>query len=219
MERLRVVNLGLPKSGTTTLGKALSESGLHTVDHRLHGKLTAKPELKGLFTAHVMYEDFFRCGDPLARLEEFDGFGEISALHDGNPAYPQMDAKVIEAIARHHPGVRFVASWRDPAALSASMVKWNNLVKRLERNSLPGLPVGYGGKEHERLAWIEGHYAFLDRFFGGDDIYLRLNVADPEAAELLGGHIGHPISWWGTANANTKAKDAPGASGTASGGA
>ncbi len=207
MERLRVVNLGLPKSGTTTLGQALTESGLHTVDHRLHKHLTRKPELTGQFVAHVMYEDFFRCGDPLARLDEFDGFGEISALHDGNPAYPQMDPKMIEAIARHHPGVRFVATWRDPAALSRSMVKWNNLVRRLKRNSVPGLPVGYGGEEHERLAWIEGHYEFLDTLFGGDDMYLRLDVADPDVRQDLGRHIGRRIAWWGTANENPAADD------------
>ena len=204
MERLRVVNLGLPKSGTTTLGKALTESGLHTVDHRLHKHLTNRPALTGRFVGHVIYEGYFQTGDPLAHLDEFDGFGEISVLHDGNPAYPQMDAAIIEAIAIKHPGVRFVATWRDPAALSRSMVKWNNLVKRLTRNSIPGLPVGFGGSESDRLHWIENHYRFLDTVFGGDPIYLRLDVADDAVAQDLGDHIGREIAWWGTANQNPK---------------
>ncbi len=32
---LEVINLGLPKSGTTTLRRALSEAGYHVADHRI----------------------------------------------------------------------------------------------------------------------------------------------------------------------------------------
>ena len=203
--RLRVVNLGLPKSGTTTLGKALHRSGLHTVDHRLHATLTKRPDLEGRFTGHVMYEGYYRTGDPLAEFDEFDGFGEISVLHDGNPAYPQMDAGVIEAIARHHPGVKFVATWRDPVALGTSMANWNNMVARLKRNAVPGMPVGYGGEAGERQRWIEAHYKFLDLIFRGDPVYMRLDVADEAAQENLGTHIGRTIKWWGVANSNRAA--------------
>lgn len=202
MTRLRVVNLGLPKSGTTTVRQALEASGLRMVDHKIHKALTSRADIAGDYVGYVMYDSYFATGDPLAKLEEFDGFGEISVLRAGRPAYPQMDAAVIEAIARHHPGVRFVASWRDPAALSNSMLKWNNLVARITRNSVPGLPVGYGEKDHERIAWIEAHYNFLDTIFGGDEIFCRIDVADEDAPRLLGRHIGRDIGWWGMANKN-----------------
>lgn len=207
MERLRVVNLGLPKSGTTTVGQALASSGLNTVDHRVHAHLTKNPEIAGLYVANLMYESYFALGDPLAELEEFDAFGEISVLRGGKPAYPQTDPGLIEAIARNHPGVRFVASWRDPKALSNSMVKWNNLVPRLTRNNVPGLPAGYGAEEHERIMWIEAHYNFLDAIFGGDEIYTRIDVADDDAPKVLGAHIGREIGWWGTANRNPDAHE------------
>lgn len=209
MERLRVINLGLPKSGTTTVGQALATSGLRVVDHKIPQNALRR-DTAGLFVGHVMYDSYFATGDPLAKLDEFEGFGEISVLHGGKPAYPQMDAAVIEAIALHHPGVRFVASWRDPAALSNSMVKWNNLVPRLTRNSVPGLPVGYGAEEHERIRWIEAHYNFLDTVFGGDEMFLRIDVADEDAPRLLGKHIGREIRWWGTANRNPVAHEAGG---------
>ena len=46
---LLVVNLGLPKSGTTTLAKALRMSGLRVADHRMRGRNTDDPALKGAF--------------------------------------------------------------------------------------------------------------------------------------------------------------------------
>ena len=201
-DRLRVINLGLPKSGTTTLAKALARAGLRTVDHRVHAKLTDVTEIEGAFVGHLIYEGYYGSGDPLERLHEFDAFGEISVMHDGNPAWPQMDFGVLEAIRHHHPGVRFVASYRDPAALSQSMLNWNNLVQRIKRNPLPGLPVGYGRDTGQRTRWIDAHYAFLDRIFAGDPTFLRLDVAAPDAAAQLAAHIGRDIPWWGQANVN-----------------
>ena len=32
MSKMQVINLGLPKSGTTTLARALRRAGLHTAD-------------------------------------------------------------------------------------------------------------------------------------------------------------------------------------------
>jgi hypothetical protein len=40
---LAVVNLGLPKSGTTTLAKALRLAGFTFADHRLRGRNTPDP--------------------------------------------------------------------------------------------------------------------------------------------------------------------------------
>lgn len=213
MSRLRVVNLGLPKSGTTTVRHALASAGLNMVDHKIHPELTPTESLQNRFTGEVIYTSYFKTGDPLAELEEFDGFGEISTLQGRRPMFPQMDAAVIEAIALHHPGVRFVASWRDPAAISRSMLNWNNLVTRLERNSIPGLPVGFGAEDSERMRWIEAHYTFLDTIFGGDEIFLQLDVSSPRAPLMLGGHIGRRIKWWGTANLNAQAHGAQTAQG------
>ncbi|GGE30908.1 hypothetical protein GCM10011360_18630 [Primorskyibacter flagellatus] len=203
--RLRVVNLGLPKSGTTTLGRALGRAGLKTVDNRVHHDMTEKEEINGLFVGHLMYTDYYTSGDPLAQLEEFDAFGEISVLQDGNSCWPQMDFGLIEAIRTHHPGVKFVASWRDAAKLAESMKNWKNMVARLKRNVVPGLPTGFGRPEGQRIRWIEAHYAFLDRIFAGDPTYLRLDMAAPDAPAQLGRHIGRDIPWWGQANRNRKA--------------
>ena len=207
-ERLRVVNLGLPKSGTTTLGHALKLSGLRTADYRIRPHQTRDETLHRQFVGLLMYQDYFACGDPLARMHEFDAFTEINVLRGGQSLWPQMDWGLIEAIRSAHPGTRFLATWREPAAMSDSMLRWSNLgTERLPQGHIPGLPAGFGETGAERERWIDAHYAHLERLFAGDDDYLCFDIADPGAADLISGHLGLPLKWWGRRNANPGKKD------------
>ena len=57
MSRLRVINLGLPKSGTTTLARALRKAGLHVADHRIKPVQTddARPPIStSMHTAELL---------------------------------------------------------------------------------------------------------------------------------------------------------------------
>ena len=203
MSRLRVVNLGLPKSATSTLSRALKASGLKVVDHKVRRMMTDDPALRKRFTAELIYEGHYHAGDPLHLLEEFDAFAEISTLRDAASLWPQTDWGVIRAIADRHPGARFVATWRDPFEVSQSMLKWTNLgTDRVPRLSIPGLPPGYGETTRERVQWIEGHYGFLDRVFAGDARFLRLDMGAEDARERLAAHIGREVPWWGRENVN-----------------
>ena len=204
--RLRVVNLGLPKTGTTTLAHALRLSGLKIADYRIRRRQTSDPGLQGAFVGQCLYEGYFHSGDPLARMGGFDGFSEISCLREGQSLWPQMDWGLIAAIRAHHPGTRFLASWREARALSDSMVRWSNLgTERLPGSDVPGLPRGFGATTAERVRWIEGHYAHLRALFHDDPALLIYDVADPETPARIGAHIGRPVTWWGRANRNPKA--------------
>lgn len=201
--RLRVINLGLPKSGTTTLGHALKVSGLRTADYRIRPHQTDDAALHRQFVGHLMYQGYFHTGDPLAHMDDFDCFTEINVLRGGLSLWPQMDFGLIAAIRTHHPGARFLASWRDPRAMSDSMLRWSNLgTERLPEGHIPGLPAGFGVTSAERIRWIEAHYAHLDAIFAGDPAYLRFDIADAQAADLIGAHLGRPLSWWGRRNAD-----------------
>lgn len=203
--RIRIINLGLPKTGTTTLAHALKLTGLKVADFRIRRRQTTDTGLHGAYVARRFYEGYFNTGDPLAGLEEFDAFTEISSLRAGQSLWPQMDWGLITAIRAHHPGVRFLASWRAPRALSDSMLRWSNLgTERLPGHDIPGLPRGFGATTAERIRWIEGHYATLDALFQGDPAYLRYDLADPEAPARIGAHIGRKLTWWGRANRNPK---------------
>lgn len=217
MSRLRVINLGLPKTGTTTVARALRRACLHTADHRIRAGQTKDDHLKDEYVANLIYEAYYRTGDPLAYLDEFDAFSEISLLRAGQSLWPQMDFGIITAIRTHHPEAKFFASWRPVADISDSMLRWSNLgSERLPGHDQPGLPQGYGGADHERQRWISAHYDHLDQIFAGSDAYLRLDIRTSDARAQLAALIGRKVPWWGHANRNrttpkvTPATDAQG---------
>lgn len=200
---LKVINLGLPKSGTTTLARALKTSGLKTADHRIRRHQTDDPDMRGAFVGDLVYRGYFHTGDPAAHLPGFDAISEMSCLREGHSLWPQMDFAVIAAFRDRHPVARFVATWRAPDAIARSMLAWSDLgSERLPAAHIPGLPQGYGDTEKERAQWIAGHYAHLDALFAGDPAFLRLDIAAPDAKDRLAAHIGHDIAWWGRANAS-----------------
>ncbi|WP_212525212.1 sulfotransferase [Actibacterium sp. MT2.3-13A] len=203
MAELKVVNLGLPKSGTTTLGEALRRAGLRVADWRIRAGQSADNRLNRAFVGKLMYQGYFETGDPLSLMPEFDAFTEIDIVRQGLNLWPQTDWGLIAAIRAHHPGARFILTHRDPAKLSDSMGRWSNLGKtRLPGNAIPGLPQGYGATDAERIRWIEGHYAFCRRVFEGAADFLEYDVADAEAPARIGDFLGIALPWWGVANAN-----------------
>lgn len=200
---LVVVNLGLPKTGTTTLARALRLSGLVVADHRLRGRNTGDPDLKGAYVAELLYRGRFDSGDPAAALPQVQAITEMSMLQGDRSLWPQCDFGLILALRAHHPEVKFLASWRDPFALSQSMLAWTNLgTRRLPQAQIPGLPAGRGDTTRERITWIEGHYAALNRFFVNDPDFLTYDVADDGARDRIAAFLGRDLPWWGRLNAN-----------------
>jgi hypothetical protein len=201
--RLIAVNLGLPKSGTTTLARALRLAGLKVADHRIRGRNTDDPAIKGAFVADLLYRGYFTSGDPMALLPGIAAISEMSMLRGENSLWPQTDFALISAIRAHHPGVKFLASGRDAFRMSQSMLGWSNLgAARLPASAVPGLPRGYGTTSKERMLWIEGHYASLRHYFRDDDKFLEYDVSDPTAREQISAFLGHDLPWWGKLNAN-----------------
>ncbi len=200
---MRIVNLGLPKSGTTTLAHALRISGLRIADYRIRQRQTPDVTLHDAFVGDRMYRSYFASGDPLDGLDLFDGFSEVSTLREGHSLWPQTDWGLISAIRQHHPGTRFLATWRPPEVISDSMLRWSNLgTERLPDGQVPGLPAGYGASPAHRIRWVGAHYAFLEKLFEGDDRFLRLDIKAPDAPQTLGAFLGRDIPWWGKANRN-----------------
>lgn len=207
MRGVKLVNLGLPKSGTTTLATALTHAGWVAADHKLRRIHSREPGLGGTFIAKQLYDGYFsESGDPFARLDRFyDALTEVSVLKGTLSLWPQCDYALIKAMRQARPDLRFTATWRPPEAVSDSMRRWTNLgTDRLPQGAIPGLPHGYGVTDRVRIQWIEGHYAMLDDLFLGDPRYLRLDVGAPDAAERLAAHIGRPVPWWGRANRNRR---------------
>lgn len=201
MSRLRIVNLALPKTGTTTLTEALRAAGLTVADWKIRAGQSQNSEILREHLGKIIYADYFAHGDPLARLEEFDAINEMSAVRADRSLWPQTDWGLLSAIMAHHPGVKFVLTRRDPAKAANSMMRWNNLGKRrLPQADVPGLPRGFGQTEAELARWMEGHYAFCDRVFQGCDNFMSYDIEDPQAPDKLSAYLGIELPWWGQAN-------------------
>ena len=200
---LKVVNLGLPKTGTTTLARALRRAGLHVADHRIRPRQTQNTQLHDSFVADLLYRGYFETGDPGFYLQDFDAISEMSVLREGRSLWPQMDFGLIMAIRKHNPGVKFLASNRDPFDISQSLRAWTELgTARMPAGNNPGMPEGFGETSVERMQWIEAHYAHLRAIFRDDEDFLEYDVADPDAKDLISGFIEMPVNWWGKANVN-----------------
>lgn len=203
MTRPWIINLGLPKSGTTTLDQALQSAGLTVADHKIRRANAPDPALGGMPVAKVLYDGYFKDGDPLARLSGYDALGEISILRPTLSLWPQMDFGLIQTIRTLHPDTRFVASYRPPEKIAGSMARWRNLgTQRIPNGAIPGLPAGYGAGLGEQERWITAHYLFLETLFGDDPRFLMLDMAAEDAQSRLAAFTGLDITWWGKANVN-----------------
>ncbi|SFE18305.1 sulfotransferase family protein [Roseivivax sediminis] len=204
-----IINLGLPKTGTTTLSRALRRAGLSTADWKVRAGQTDDAAMHGAFVGEILYTDYFATGDPLARLKVFDGITEMNALSPRGNYWPQTDWALIDAMRTHHPETRFILSWRDPARTAGSMMRWKAMgTRRLPRHQVPGLPKGWGGTETELARWIDGHQRFCAAIFAGSDRFLAYDIEDREAPARIGAFIGRALPWWGVSNSNPEADEA-----------
>ncbi len=204
MTRLKCVNLGLPKTGTTTLARALTEAGWLVADHKVRRLHTQDPALAGTFVGRQVYRGYFETGDPFAFLGFYDALGEVSVVNATGCFWPQCDYHVLKAMRLARSSVAYVATWRRAEEVADSMLRWNNLgARRLPQGAIPGLPYGFGTTEAELIRWIEAHYEMLRDVFGDDPRYLELPVAAPDAPAQLAAHLKIDLPWWGRENENT----------------
>lgn len=201
MTRLRVVNLALPKTGTTTLTDALRHAGLSVADWRIRPGQSTRSDIPRMHIGKIVYDDYYASGDPLARLDEFDVINEMSAVREDRSLWPQTDWGLISAIRAHHPGVKFILTMRDPEKTANSMMRWNNLGKRrLPQADIPGLPRGFGRTEAQLAQWQRAHYAFCHHVFEGAAHFMSYDVEDPDAPDKISAYLGIDLPWWGQSN-------------------
>ncbi len=204
---LEVVNLGLPKSGTTTLARALQEAGYKVADHRLKDKEEDRPGKRRIFVANLLYRGLYEHDDPMALLPDYSAISEMSFIHGNHSVWPQCDFTMLRALKARYPALKFIATRRDAAAHSASIMRWNNLgTTRLPNNPVPGLPVGYGKTTGEQIRWINSHHDALRHWFRDDPDFLEIDVADDDAQNRVATFLGREMPWWGKANVNRKAQ-------------
>lgn len=197
---MRMMVIGFPKSGTTSITKALESSGLkaahwHDGQKRAVGGLIYRAVLNGL--------------DPFANLQGFDAITQADVClpqHNIN-FWPNLDFTILEAIRRAHPECLLVLNYRRPEAICDSIAKWRHLQDRLTKAEIPGLPAGFGGKREHLMNWIENHFAACRSFFAEDERFLEIDIESPDAPDRLGKALGIEVVGWGDHKPDPKKPD------------
>lgn len=191
MKRLLLV--GLPKSGTTTVHRALTESGLTSAHYKW----------QGVFCGELMYRSYLRGVDPLLWLPECVTQADVCSMADRINLWPQMDYGLLDKVREVHPEIVLALNTRDPDAVIRSITGWKDYRSRLVRADVPGLPVGAGREDDELRDWIVNHYQRMRFYFESRKVRsVEFDIAWKEAPDILGAALGIKLAWWGVENAS-----------------
>lgn len=202
-----ILVVGFPKSGTTTLHKAFSKSGLKS----------GHWDIDGAPIGRLIYDGFYRHGDPFHHLDGFDAITQMDYCQkektpDGEQTFvnvwPNLDIALLLAIRRSYPDCKFILNYRRPAETASSIARWHNLQKRITRHDCPNLPKGFGSQA-DLTKWIDTHHQTLRSVFRNDPNFLEYDIAAPDARAQVENFIGQKLAWWGVANANRTNPEGP----------
>ena len=193
---MRLMVIGFPKSGTTSLTEALTASGLRAVHWRIPNKE---------FVGAQIYRAIYRGLDPFALLQDYDAITQADVCLPAHRInlWPNLDFAVLSAIRRAHPSCLLLLNYRRPEAIADSISRWEDLQQRLTVSDIPGLPRGAGSKRAELITWIENHFAACRRFFADDPHFLEIDIESPDAPKRLGEALGIKIVGWADYKAHT----------------
>ena len=191
---LQVFALGFPRTGTTSLGAALTQAGYH-VAHQ-HPRWLHPTDLTGVLLARAHAER----RDPMTYLPGCTAIVHPSAC-TGPPeqvnVWPQLDTKLLRSLRHHHPAGVFVLNTRPVEHWIASVTAWKDFRQRLTAADIPGLRVGRGEKDAELARWVEGHWATMRKLFADDsDHFVEINIENnTQCEERLAAKLGRTIIW------------------------
>lgn len=187
---MKLMVIGFPKSGTTSITSALESSGLKAAHWRL-------PD--GRFVGRLIYKAVLSGLDPFEYLKDYDVVTQADVCLPAHKInlWPNLDFAILGAIRRAHPKCIFLLNTRRPEAICDSIERWPLLQRRFQVCDIPGLPLGAAADRANLMVWIQNHYDACRRFFANDDYFIELDIESPDAPVLLGKALGIPIVGWG----------------------
>lgn len=193
---MKLMVIGFPKSGTTSLTRALEASGLKPAHWRA---------ANGKFVGFQIYAAIYRGLDPFALLDGYDAVTQADVCLPSMRLnlWPNLDFAVLSAIRRAHPECLLLLNYRRPEAIADSIGKWDDLQRRITASNIPGLPRGLGRKREHLITWVENHFDACRRFFANDPRFLEIDIESPQAPERISAAIGMELTGWSDYKATT----------------
>lgn len=223
---LPIVNVGLPKSGSSSVEDYFlcGGNGTLNVSHWNCATMLSASQLDGVPHVYQMSPTVFQvpCGDcvkknveagrpPLASCGGYDVWAQIDVQGwpDGASCYlPQVSA--LEELHAAYPNASFVLPTRPVAHWVASVSGWlhdgsSEMRYRLERCGLPGIGVNASDADFE--AFYTNHSRAVREFVAAHPSHalIEFDLEQPTAGEHLAAATGLPAKCWGKSNAATEA--------------
>jgi Sulfotransferase domain len=182
--------IGFPKSGTTSITRALESSGLKCA-HWQNGSRH--------FVGALIYSAMMAGEDPFARLQGYDAITQADVCLPAMNLnfWPNLDFAVLNAVRRAHPQCLFLLNYRRPEAICASIEKWKGMHRRFQVSDIPGLPRPFGAEREHLMHWIENHFHACRTYFADDERFLEIDIERADAPDLMSRALGIPITGWG----------------------
>ena len=202
--KLPVINLGLPKSGSTSLRDFFACGNLTASHFKCNGSpcgmcvdqnlQAGRPALHGCGDYHVWAQlDWAPIGLPI-KPKKRCFFPQLSALKELHEQYPEAT---------------FVLPTRPPRHWIASVGNWQhddyNMREVLAACNLPGLPPGRKPSDTELASFYVHHSRTVRTFVANHPSHtlIEFDLEEPGAAQKLALASGVPATCWGKSNCRT----------------
>jgi hypothetical protein len=182
------INLGFPKSGTSSLYDYYSCGNVGSSHHKCKLETCGECVFANVEAGRAPLDS---CGN-YAFYGQLDVDG-INYDSEGNwPGdthalcyFPQLSA--LQELHDAYPTARFTLTTRPPAHWLASVVGWGSLQDRLVDCNLPGLPKGKGTAD-ELMAWFSSHLDTVREFVAAHPSHgplLEIDIEDDSTGQVL----------------------------------
>ncbi len=183
---MKLINLGLPKSGTTSLDEFLNSNNIISSHWQVNKKETGLAN-KIEYVGQVIYDNH------LNEKKIFDGFDTTLAISQcdvclpkiGLNLWPQMDHQILDKITSQYPDCKLLLLKRSPNKVISSIRKWNDLYMRIVVSDIIGLPAWEGIKDTSLATWVKGHYKTLETKYKDYDNFLSIDIEKKDSIKDL----------------------------------
>jgi hypothetical protein len=216
-----ILNVGLPKCGSTTLTDFFTCAGMKTSQ-----AFTDRDTNIGLCmrSAFESGKRIIASCDTWVNINEARGSKNIKTTLDHDvEAIMQMDVvrsptecvfpqiSYLDQIHEEHPNATFILNFHPVQHWLKSMVNWSRngerMQERLTECDLPGLPKGVGKSAEELKRWLCGHVNNMRNFVAEHPSHalIELDLYDNDRnAKLMAGLFRAKESCWGHSNLSKK---------------
>jgi hypothetical protein len=194
---LPILNMGMPKAGTSTLWAFFECAGLKTNHDHKCGVAMRRAAYNGIGPLRAPRSCGKKGAEAILQMDRIKP--------PTNCFFPQI--QLLDEIHQEHPNATFILNFRPVDDWINSARMWSGMTARFSLCDLPGLPTGVGGKNQELRNWYCGHVRHIREFVAlyPSHALIELDLYDTErSARVMAKLFETNETCWGHANKGTQ---------------